>query len=82
MTDIVSGIGLKIIGQPGFRLESLGFLVGMLLVACVTMVVGSRHRKAPTLQQVNLEDRSDDKQAGIALVALYIQIVQVVHLQL
>ena len=31
MTDMVSGIRLKVIGQSGLRLESLGFLVGVLL---------------------------------------------------
>ena len=51
--------------------------LGIVFVEGAARVVGSRQGDGPLARKVHFQDWVDDQQGGIAIVALYVQIVQV-----
>ena len=53
----------------------------MFAIVGVAMVESARNGKTASLPEVSLEDRGNDEETCIALVALHIEIVKIVHLE-
>lgn len=58
--------------QPDFEVKRVGMHIGVVVVTSVAQIVGGRQLRAPVTADVEEEERVDDRQLSVALVALHV----------